>query len=75
MEIALRHIRDGVELQPIDVNRNYDFNFQRTNFIPNVQILPVNIYKCIALLYIYIYVTLTLNMKESDCGITCIFTV
>ena len=42
VEIALRHIRDGVELNPIDVNRNYDFNYQRTNFIPNVQILPVS---------------------------------
>ena len=41
-ELALRHIRDGVELEPIDVNRNYDFNFQQFNFIPRVQILPVS---------------------------------
>ena len=44
MEIALRHIRDGVELEPIDVNRNYDFNFQQFNFIPRVKILPVSNY-------------------------------
>ena len=42
MELALRHIRNGVELEPIDVNRNYDFDFQQTNFIPSVQILPVS---------------------------------
>ena len=42
VEIVLKHIRDGVELNPIDVNRNYDFDFQQTNFIPQVKILPVN---------------------------------
>ena len=47
-ELALRHIRDGVELNPIDVNRNYDSNYQRTNFITNVQILPVSSYICIS---------------------------
>ena len=26
-ELVLRHIRNGVELNPIDLNRNYDFNF------------------------------------------------
>ena len=49
VELALRHIRDGVELRPIDVNRNYDFDFQQTNSIPSVQILPVSIYICIAI--------------------------
>lgn len=39
-EVVLRHIRDGVELDPIDLNRNYDFNYQQINFIPRVQILP-----------------------------------
>ena len=42
VELALRHIRDGIELEPIDVNRNYDFNFQQFNFIPRVKILPVS---------------------------------
>ena len=46
VEMVLRHIRDGVELDPIDVNRNYDFNFQQTNFIPRVQILPVSASRC-----------------------------
>ena len=41
-ELALRHIRDGVELEPIDVNHHYDFNFQQFNFIPRVKILPVS---------------------------------
>ena len=41
-ELILRHIRDGVELEPIDVNRHYDFNFQQFNFIPRVKILPVS---------------------------------
>ena len=50
MELALRHIRNGVELEPIDVNRNYDFDYQQTNFIPSVQILPVSN------LYIHMYV-------------------
>ena len=42
VELALRHIRDGVELEPIDVNHHYDFNFQQFNFIPRVKILPVS---------------------------------
>ena len=41
-ELVLRHIRNGVELDPIDLNQNYDFNFQQLNFIPVVQILPVS---------------------------------
>ena len=40
--LVVRHIRDGVELNPIDVNLNYDFNFQQTNFIPSVKVLPVS---------------------------------
>ena len=49
VELVLRHIRDEIELQPIDANRNYDFDFQQTNFIPSVQILPVSIYIHIAI--------------------------
>ena len=46
-ELVLRHIRNGEELVPIDLNRNYDFNFQQLNFIPSVQILPVsNVHMC-----------------------------
>ena len=41
-ELAVRHIRDGVELLPIDVNHNYDPNYQQTHFIPRVKILPVS---------------------------------
>ena len=41
-EMVSRHIRNGVELDPIDINRNYDFNFQQLNIIPSVQILPVS---------------------------------
>ena len=40
--LLVRHIRGGVELNPIDVNLNYDFDFQQTNFIPSVKILPVS---------------------------------
>ena len=43
-ELVLRHIRNGAELDPIDLNRNYDFNYQQINFIPKVQIFPVSIY-------------------------------
>ena len=42
-ELILRHIRNGTELDPIDINQNYDANFQQFNFIPFVQILPVSI--------------------------------
>ena len=41
-EVVLRHIRNGVELDPIDVNHNYDFNYQQINYITNVKILPVS---------------------------------
>jgi len=37
VELVLRHIRDGVELNPIDANCNYDFDFQQINFIPEVK--------------------------------------
>ena len=40
----MRHIRNGVELDPIDLNRNYDFDYQQTNSIPRVQVLPVSSY-------------------------------
>ena len=39
--LTLKHIRNGTELKPIDINRNYDFNFQQTNYIPKVKVLPV----------------------------------
>ena len=42
VELVLRHIRNGMELDHIDLNRNYDFNFQQFNFIPSVQILVVS---------------------------------
>jgi len=41
VQLILKHIRDGRELKPIDVNLNYDFDFQQTNYIPKAQILPV----------------------------------
>ena len=41
-QLILRHIRDGVELDPIDLNLNYDFNYQQINFIEKVKILPVS---------------------------------
>ena len=40
--LRLRHIRNGVELDPIDINLNYDFNYQQINYIPNVKVLPVS---------------------------------
>ncbi|XP_065897525.1 putative DBH-like monooxygenase protein 2 isoform X2 [Dysidea avara] len=40
VELTLKHIRNGTELKPIDINRNYDFNFQQTNYIPKVKVLP-----------------------------------
>ena len=43
-ELVLRHIRNGVELDPIDLNRNYDFDYQQINYIPEVQIFPVSSY-------------------------------
>ena len=42
-EVVLRHIRNGVELDLIDVNHNYDFNYQQINYIKNVKVLPVSI--------------------------------
>jgi len=42
VELTLRHIRNGKELQPIDINLNYDFNFQQTNYVPKVKVLPVS---------------------------------
>ena len=40
----MKHIRNGVELDPIDVNNKYDFDFQQINYIPRKQILPVSSY-------------------------------
>ena len=36
--MTLRHIRNRVEIDPIDVNHNYDFNFQQTNYISRVPV-------------------------------------
>ena len=45
----IRHLRetstcDGLEeLQPLDQNLNYDFNFQQTTILPKtVKVLPVS---------------------------------
>jgi len=39
--LSLRHIRDGVELAPLDINEHYDFNYQQnTYFDEEVDILP-----------------------------------
>ena len=32
VSMSLRHVRDGVELEPIDVNEHYDFNYQQVIF-------------------------------------------
>ena len=40
--LTLRHIRNGKELDPIDINNNYDFDFQQINYIPAVQLMPVS---------------------------------
>ena len=41
-QAILRHVRNGTELDPIDINLNYDFNYQQINFIKRVKILPVS---------------------------------
>jgi len=39
--ISLRHFRDGVELEPLDENMDYDFNFQQQIYHdPPITILP-----------------------------------
>jgi len=39
--ISFRHIRDGVELEPLEVNDHYDFDFQQTTmYSEHVTILP-----------------------------------
>ena len=43
-QVILRHIRNGVELNPIDLNLHFDFNYQQINYIPRVQVLPVSGY-------------------------------
>ena len=38
---VLRHIRDGEELRPLDLNEAYDFNYQQyTSFEEEILILP-----------------------------------
>ena len=37
----MRHIRDGVELRPLDLNQAYDFNYQQyVPFSEEVRIMP-----------------------------------
>jgi len=39
--LSLRHIRDGVELEPLDVNDHYDFDYQQTTYFDEfVTLLP-----------------------------------
>eukprot|EP00490_Sorites_sp_Unknown_P005830 CAMPEP_0114655214 /NCGR_PEP_ID=MMETSP0191-20121206/10965_1 /TAXON_ID=126664 /ORGANISM="Sorites sp." /LENGTH=271 /DNA_ID=CAMNT_0001870895 /DNA_START=827 /DNA_END=1643 /DNA_ORIENTATION=+ len=40
VSLRLRHVRDGVELKPIDNNPTYDFDYQQTIALDNVLILP-----------------------------------
>ena len=39
-ELVLRHIRDGVELRPLDMNLAYDVNYQQMTQFSEVEILP-----------------------------------
>ena len=48
--VILRHVRNGVELPPIDQNLFYDFDYQLTNHITPRVVLPVSI--CTAYDYI-----------------------
>jgi len=39
--MKLRHIRDGVELEPLEVNEHYDFDYQKNSILDQeVQLLP-----------------------------------
>jgi hypothetical protein len=41
VSMKLRHIRDGVELEPLGYNEHYDFNFQQITMFPEeVTLLP-----------------------------------
>ena len=40
--VILRHVRNGIELVPIDQNLYYDFNYQVTNHITPRVVLPVS---------------------------------
>ena len=40
--VILRHVRNGVEMPPIDKNLFYDFNFQLTNHVTPRTVLPVS---------------------------------
>ena len=41
--VILRHVRNGVELAPIDQNLYYDFDYQLTNHITPRVVQPVSI--------------------------------
>ena len=43
VQLVVRHIHDGVELNPIDINHNNKFDFQQINYVPLVNILPVSL--------------------------------
>ena len=40
--VILRHVRNGVELAPIDQNLHYDFDYQLTNHITPRVVMPVS---------------------------------
>ena len=44
--VILRHVRNGVEMPPIDKNLFYDFNFQLTNHVTPRTVLPVSNVVC-----------------------------
>ena len=35
--MSLKHIRDGVELETLDLNEHYDFNYQQMTIIPGAR--------------------------------------
>ena len=41
--IIVRHVRNGVELPPIDQNLYYDFDYQLTNHITPRVVQPVSV--------------------------------
>ena len=54
--VILRHVRNGVEMPPIDQNLFYDFNFQLTNHVTPRVVLPVSNVNTCMYVCIYMYI-------------------
>ena len=71
--VILRHVRNGIELPPIEQNTHYDFDYQLTNHVTPRVVLPVSdavygsipCYVCVCILVVVIIIKVFILVRKA----------